>query len=275
MDLSAQKARLRQALEKKTTTERQLAVSWRIEPSRLAHYKTSKYIFSEKIPWTGKDFKADILIDITWSMEDYDNYGHAFQSAKELISLFYGLIDFRIIVFWNWFYEVSSNEILSIDTTPLFWKEIASKKGGDALCEHCDNVRKKIKEYFPRKWIALEDNLYFWDWGTVDFTWSTNYYYPLVNSMLSLQWDDAWKMVVLITDWDENTSMRNWSTIWGINTTQFSRDYPRLIEDYKSENITLLPIWIGTKIKEFDNSIQISNGSEISWKVIDFLEKNI
>ena len=247
------------ALQNNVAKKTRLSNKGTIVPSRLAHYKTSELLYSEPIPNTGKQYSADILIDVSWSMfPDEKTWNNnriigAINSAKELVKLLYNIVDFRIVLFWKWFRTISMNELLSYSD-----KELSNY-------EECIRL-------FHKYWLTYVN------WNAINmegvgFSADTNYTMAIANSLSSFSTVSGWKYIILITDWEENYSFRDAQKVNGIKKVEFWEMKEML---KREEDVILLPIWIDIDISHrFNEAINISNSSETIEHTINFLEKNI
>lgn len=278
MNLDILKFKLQQALQNNVAKRRKLATSWRIEPSRLAHYKTSKLLYSQPIPDTGKEYKYDIMLDVSASMHKDWSWGgkhriwKAIEATQNLIKLFHWVIDFRILVFWAWFTQMSVNQILSI--TPEKIRDI------NDYFRLLGWPMKKVKtKEWKRNLIPLES-----DWQPMAYwTWWPAVLWHSIQSMASEKWE---KFMVFITDWEDVLQRFGWDRWWRdldwvldeicwVDVKKYCpENYPKIIDEIKENDLSILPIWIDIELQHFPNGVEINDASEIYEKTINFIEDN-
>jgi len=277
MNLDILKFKLQQVLQNNTAKRRKLATSWRIEPSRLAHYKTSKNLYSQPIPNTGKKYKCDIILDVSGSMHVDANWNEdriwpAIKSAQNLVKLFHWIIDFRILTFGNWYRQMSTNELLSI--TPKKIKSWNWFKQALSRPMWIINTQEGKKNLVPMEGGTY--NLHYWTW----WPW------VIGHSLQCLSWTEGERFIIFITDWTD--AMQE---LW-VNTSNLSRlpeivdeiggvdvrkycpaNYPAILDELEAEWINILPIGIKTSLSNtFNNSVEIDDAWEIYEKTISFIE---
>ena len=264
MDIQHLQFKLQNILKANSLKRKKLSTYWKIEPSRLAHYKTSNYIYSEPIPNTGKKYTCEILLDVSASMLSGRRINNALLTCQNLIKLFNWIIDFKITCFWLGSFSLSNNEILSIDSNKI------------------DNF-EYFNKVFQRKLVVVNINWkksyitkYEWEGENTDnWTLTTP---ALANAWLNLinrEWD---KFIVLITDWAENLpSIIQYDMINWISTNKYNKHTHReLVKFLRKNNINILPIWIGSTCldKYYDEYVYSDNWADILPKVLKFMEKN-
>ena len=269
MKLDILKFKLQQTLQNNIATRRKLSTTWRIEPSRLAHYKTSKNLYSQPIPNTGKKYKCDLLLDVSNSMYDH-RMNDALKSVQNLIKLFHGIVDFRVVVFWNGFYQMSVNEILSItpDKSYMEYKAIFGRA-----------TDIKIDKQGKKNITPCEGGTLTTDYGT---------WWPAVigHSYETMLSEDGERFIIFITDGQDCmhpfSSAESGSSLssyidkmcW-MDVRQWSpENYPTILSTLKDEGINILPIGIDINIsKNFPEAINLSSPDDIYEETIKFVDR--
>ena len=279
MNLQILQFKLNNVLKANTEKKRKLSNRGSLEPSRLAHHKTSELIFSEPIPNTGKKYKCELLLDVSYSM-----YGEqlirAVEVLQNLIRLFYGVIDFKITCFGNGSYPMSARQALSINVQKM--KDILRKEGRHDCFEYQGNIfnrtvkliskgNQEILINFDGPWDGLLNDSTWWVWAV----WNA------LQNMDNENWE---RFIVLITDWEDNGfSQKGWDDTkeyiaCGVSYDKFNtKNYRQFVEQYKSKWIEVLPIgidWIFWLDNVYDNFISVRNASDIYEQVIQFIDSH-
>lgn len=215
-----------QALQNNMEVKRQLSKEWRLEPSRLAHKDTSPFIFSQKVPNTGKKYKCDFLLDVSssmfWGIENATIIV-AVKALKELIAVFSWVVDFRVIAYGSWFKSFSPNQILS------------------AKCTN-DDLRRLFNVPMEQIDIGGLHTVIPWEGGSIGLCGWTEWTAALKSSIDELKAESWDKFIITLTDWD-------WSywgqSYWGVSPLTLD-DMPSIITDWESEWIRMMPIEIGS-----------------------------
>lgn len=274
MKLDILRFKLQQALQNNSERRTKLATTWKIVPSRLAHYKTSKLLYAQPIPDSGKKYKCDILLDISWSMYNISDrpIKEAIRSVQNLISLFHWIIDFRIIGFWNWFVQFPINRILSIDTNREYefddWAQLLSSSFWVF----------KDKDW-NRNLVPMEG----WAYQNFAWTWWPAVLWQSIEHLKSINWN---KFIVFITDWRDALD-RFWCSTTGYEAKEYidqicwvpidkycPENYSNILEEANNNDICILPIWINIALHNFRNYIDISSADQIYEETINFINKN-
>lgn len=259
MNLELLKFRLNQTLQANSAKRTKLATSGRLEPSRLAHYKTSKLLFSQPIPNTWKKYKCTFLLDVSWSM-DWSRINTAITVLKNLINLFYWIIDFKITCFWETTLELSARKLLSIDqSSDEDIREIMLTRFG-----YLDLDWKRI--------LVQKEDWYEILWNSTRLTPALK---TVWDDLLSYDWE---RFIVLITDWDE--SSYSWFSVNWVDWSLYNPStHKKLANELISKGIDILPIsiWGNYLKKNYDNPIEIKSNSDIERvyeETIKFIDKN-
>lgn len=271
MNLELAKHKLLNTLKENCVAKRKLASTGRLEPSRLAHYKTSKLIFSQPIEWTWREYVANILLDVSWSMAFWERMKGAVRSVQNLIRLFDGVIDFRITCFWTTYYEIGKNRIMSIDLDNMGEWEVVRE-----LDRRVDVVNIKWERHLvPIEWGSYENHA--WTWGS----WCLEYSRRNLESSSASD-----KLIILITDWEDyqdqlwrgyvDRASDYCDTVGGVDVKNFNPwKYWDIARRIKEDWITLIPIgidmWLGHISSEY---INISNTDDIYEKTIRFIKES-
>lgn len=253
--------KLAQVLQNNMQKKTRLASTGRLEPSRIAHYKTSKLLFTQPVPNTGKKYKCEFLLDVSWSMSG-SRIQLAVKSLKELIKLFYWIIDFKITCFANGVYTMSALEFMSIEADKLRSSDYFEEK----LCWGWALPRKIWWETYLVRTLEQQTER--------DFSWATALAAALWNAFISLDGEEGEKFVVLLTD--------GWDNMWSYNyignapcSIYNSSTIKTFVNDWKEKWIEVLPIWINTRMTHlFDNSVECSNPQVLLEQSIEFIQKH-
>lgn len=273
MNLEIAKFQLLNKLKDNSAKRRKLATSGKLEPSRLAHYKTSKLLYSEPIPWTGKEYVCDILLDVSGSMRHQDRMRKAINSTKALIELFHWVVDFRITWFALSSFQLSKNRILSLPS------ELSSE---DICFEELNRKVGRVRLSYWEDLIPVE-------WGEYDNFWGTWWSGTLEKSRRSFIEDKREKMIILITD-----GVDNQDDLWGRYSKWVEKEYNithiewvpvseanpllwrEIVGRVKEDGILFMPIGLNISLDHIDeNHINLTDTSKIYEEVINFISTNI
>lgn len=263
MNIQILQFKLNSILKQNKAKKSKLATHWRIEPSRLAHYKTSNLLFSQPIPDTWKEYKCTFLLDVSYSMWGKQLWDTVI-TLQNLIKLFYWIIDFNIVAFWYGSFWLTAREVLSLDPNKIYNLEYQE-----------DKLRRttSIKEFNWEKVLTT------YDWG--NFRWTE--YATLWDLAVKKAWEDllseSWeKFIVLLTDWENNcdSEREEFTNICWTTPQNSNADYKRTIREIKSNWIDILPISIWyTNLSEYYNDvITLTDPKEVYDDVIKFIDKN-
>lgn len=269
------KFKLKQALQNNSAKRVKLATSGKISPSRLAHYQTSKLLYTQPIPDTGKEYKCDIIIDVSGSMHKEINWGAdriwpAIESAQNLVKLFHWIVDFRILVFANGYRQISSNYLLSLRREDLmdvyeFIKHLSCPMRVVVSSEGKRNL-------IPAEW--WEHKFYVWTWVPAVLKAS-------IDSLSSVKWE--W-FIILISDWDDRMDEFWWCAtgeelsayvdeVWWVDVLKYCPErYPELIKEAEDAGVNILPIGIDISLDNFKDYVRISDASDVYEEVITFID---
>ena len=267
MNLEIAKFQLLNKLKDNSAKRRKLATSGKLEPSRLAHYKTSKLLYSEPIPWTGKEYVCEILLDMSKSMAHWYRAKPAVESLKGIMELFNWVIDFRVTVFARSSYTVSRNRILSIPST-------------------FDSHR--IVNWFNTKTWVFSGDCQPTEWGHDDFYMGTWGCWTLEKARRDFTGDKRDKIIVLITDgddesyeWndykDEDKERKTTTSVCWIPLSEANPEkWKEVVSQVKDDWILFIPIGIDKSLPHIDeNYINLEDASKIYEEVINFISTNI
>lgn len=252
---------LKNKLKNNMELKRQLAPEWRLEPSRLAHYKTSNLLFSQPIPNTGKEYKCEFLLDVSGSMW-WDSLPKAVRVLQNLIKLFYWIIDFKITCFWNGSYTVSPREILSIDTKA--WLNSDSNKQY-RIARNKFERRFTIREFNWETHFISHEN---WEY---DVSWGTYWIWAVYRAGQELAEETGERFIVLITDGIDCISSYAKYMCWAPSK---GLRYETIEEELAENWINLLPIWIEGTSTRWKNSIELDNTEDVYNEVLTFVDNN-
>lgn len=261
MNIQVLQFKLQQVLQANSTKKRKLATTGRLEPSRLAHYKTSKLLFSQPMPNTGKKYKCVFLLDISGSMY-WNRLKQAIKVLKNLIKIFYWIIDFQIIWFGATTIELNPRFILSIDEDKL-------KNNGDFR----EMFNKPLKEVS----INWELNLIQFEWGRWEMGNGTALT-PALNLAYELLLKEDWdKFITILTDWEEEYHHFSGCKInWYERGNTFA--HKKLSEKIFNDWINILPISIGkdllSEIYKERVVVDCDNIDKVYEESINFIAKN-
>jgi hypothetical protein len=237
-------------------------------PWRLAHHRTSKLLFSQPMPNTGKKYKCEFLLDVSGSMWRRE-MKPAIETLQNLIKLFYWIIDFKITCFGNGSYPMSAREILSINLDK-FWNNW-SEQCRDYSCE-LFNRPMSLQTF---NW---EEHLIPFEGGEKSVGWFTWWIWAVAKAGADLIAEDWERFVVIITDgWDNQyypDDDRNLFVCWAPVNTYNKYTYVETEEELNANWINILPIWIGGNRPRYKNSISLDNPEDIYEKTIQFIDKH-
>lgn len=258
---------LNQKLALNSEKRRKLATTGRIEPSRLAHYKTSKLLFSQPIPNSGKEYKATFLLDVSISMGG-NRIETAVKSLQKLIKLFTGVIDFNIVLFWYGMQQVSPAEILSIREEdisvrhPLLWGR------------RMDTINIGGKKTL----MSIEN-------GAYSLNYSTAWQWAFQQAVENLKKETGEKMIIFLTDWDDGDyyNHRDYNSgellierIWDVDVEEHNKGtYRDDIKEALESGINVIPfsIWDDILSRYFDNNITLSSAEDVYKHTLGAIDK--
>ena len=272
MNLQIAQFQLLNALKEKKVKRSKLSTKGKLEPSRLWHYKTSKLLFSEPIVGTGKDFICELILDASWSMAARGIFKDAVRTTQNLVKLFHWVIDFRITVFATTWHSVSINKLLSLQVDNYSEFELIKE------------FNKKVETMS----IGWQTSIIEIEWGTENFsewTWWPWVLKSAIDSLSSIS-EKYVKYIVFITDWEdwqdnfgytwEGMMSRGIDSVMWIPIAQYNKNsYPKIIQELKDNDISILPIGLDTDLSQrFWSAINLRNPEDIYKETIDFITKH-
>lgn len=250
---------LKQKLKLNSEKKRELATSGKIEPSRLAHYKTSNLLFSKALPNTGRKYKAVFLLDVSGSMYT-GKLRTAVKSLINLIKLFHWVVDFSIITYWETTKQISVEEILSIPYSQI------DSMGYEELYKFFNRNCWFIYVDGKRHFLIKED------W-TESLWWATCWQPAFLEAANILEKQEGEKYIIFLTDWQDNF---NWNCVIGWIDTSVHNEatYKQDAADVAAKGIKTIPfsIWRDYLSKTFDNAISLSSAEDVFELTLEALD---
>ena len=263
----------------------------RIETSRLAHYRTSKKLFTRKLWEKWKKYHFEILLDVSWSMFHDKRMRPSFRATHSIVKVLSKLWDVRIKLFWE----------ISIVFTPEEFQDIA-----DELTKNwdIDDIWKKVEKRYveiinekDKKYMLIRQSEYMniykqWQWyeklkskDIDDWTFEA---WPVLSSLDYLRKQDWEKCLIIIHDWDVGDI---WDTLvdyidkwynvtisWDDASIYNQEWYKWKITQAVNEwiHIQSIAIWTDTPQQFYwENSTEISNGNEVHHLLVSSLQKMV
>jgi len=279
MKLHQAQSKIQRILRDNLYERRALSRSGDIEFLRLAHYKTSRQIFSRKVSESGKHYNFTLLVDMSGSM-DWGDAINAIKSCQNIVKLLKWIVNIKISMFNNIHFEnIDQDELLSLKNDYDINRYVKDKYMEVPLSYDIDendrkHIRKAIRWDEWKTWYSFSMAAY----GNVE-TINIEYEY---KKLMQLDWRNV---LIIIQDWqlscdhrfnrkwEENIRYLLWKRIKAYDQPEFAKQLYKKI----SRNVELLSIWIRTTEPEdfFDNFAYVSDAEKVYEVIVKVFERLI
>lgn len=250
--------KLKSMLKHNSFERTELATTWKIKPSRLAHHKVSNLIFEQKKLNTGKKYNVELLLDISNSMY-WQKFERWLETLQKLVKLFYGVIDFNIHCFSTIEKRLSPKYVLSLNSKDFDYGIV-------------DVKWEWVKINWQETIMDKEDGTIRTSYGT----WEVNAVMNAVDRLKAKQWEG---LIILIGDgqmerwhvwWDEHHVMGRSTKVVNMSTAK------GIVKQLEESGNKILALWMRTDdfSGTYSNSENIEDLDNVYPAVIDFIRSN-
>ena len=266
---------------------------WRLETNRLSHYRTSPKIFSKKTWLKGKDYSFEILVDMSWSMFEwqYQKAKNAIKWCLSICRMLEGIWDINIKIFWDWSKEFTPEEFQRC--TEWFLKtskrDVLEKRLWVRLLSAKDKKKKKVVYSMDRQEITYYEKM----WRSWDSHWriwsDTMEVWPMMQTIKKMRKKDWEKCIIIMHDWehwwvrrhliDDAKKWRDVSFCWYDMLELDWVDYKKEIQNAISDWLHIHSLWILCKDPIYDYGKEhftyIDNPDQIHGALVKIVDKMV
>lgn len=238
-----------------------LSRHWSVEFNRLAHWKTSRMLFSKKLWESWKHYNFTLLLDMSGSMH-WRLAIDTIKACQNIIRLLKWIVNIKVSVFNNWHFDnIDQDELLSLKTDEEIKDYYESKYMGVYLYVKKDSDWMGHLTKEKQKWQEFITRCAWWNCETINI----DYEY---RKLMQQDWHPV---LIVLQDWELAADERLYwySLLWRYIKKWDDEVFAKRLYSKISKDIELLSIGIWTLTPEdFYENFAYAEHPEDVYKII-------